>query len=75
MDRLRVTRERNALQAALKELKRTEVQELCRVRIAVLASNQNALLTGSSGQIHGISNTQRTKVALDAELVDHFFNE
>lgn len=55
MDRLRVTRERNALQAALKELKRTEVQELCR--------------------IHGISNTQRTKVALDAELVDHFFNE
>lgn len=32
MESLRITRERNALQAGLKELKRTQIQELCRVR-------------------------------------------
>lgn len=35
MESLRVTRERNALQTALKDLKRTQVQELCRVRSAI----------------------------------------
>lgn len=33
MESLRVTRERNALQTALKELKRTQVQELCQVKM------------------------------------------
>jgi hypothetical protein len=31
MESLRITRERNALQTSLKDLKRTQVQELCRV--------------------------------------------
>jgi hypothetical protein len=74
MDSLRVTRERNALQTALKELKRTQVQELCQVKIPFTAGVA-LKLTCEDTQIHSIGNTQRTKVALDAELVEHFVNE
>ena len=74
MDSLRVTRERNALQTALKELKRTQVQELCHVKIPC-TTGVALKLTREVTQIHSISNTQRTKVALDAELVEHFVNE
>lgn len=74
MNSLRITRERNALQTALKELKRTEVQELCRVRLFSL-EEAHTLLTAADSQIHGINDIQRTKTALDAGLVDHFINE
>ena len=70
---LQITREKNALLTVLKDLKRAEIQSLCKVKQREIEGKRWS--ANATFQTHNIKGTNRARNLLELSLADHCVNE